>query len=150
MTGFYNNKKKKYTTLSTVSDNKFTVENLTDGTTYKLAVKPYAKDGKKVRYGEPAYITVTTNLKAPVLTATAKSGGNALSWKKINGATGYEIYYCNEKSGNYKKLKTTDKLTFAHTNAPTSKPCYYKVRAYKTVGKAKLYSSFSTVKKAAR
>ena len=36
MNTFYNNKKKKYTTLSTVSDNKFTVENLTDGTTLEM------------------------------------------------------------------------------------------------------------------
>ena len=144
----YNAKKKKYTTLKTVTANSFTAENLSDGTTYKFAVKPFAKDGKKTRYGEPAYLTITTKLKTPTLTATAKSGGNTLSWKKANGAAGYEIYYCYEKNGNYKKLKTTDKLSFNHKGI--SKTCYYKVRAYKVVGKEKLYSSFSTVKKVAR
>ena len=146
----YDAKKKKYTTLKTVTENSFTVENLSSGATYKFAVKPYAKDGSKTRYGEPVYLTVTTKLKTPILTATVKSGGNVLSWKKVSGATGYEIYYCYEKNGNYKKLKTTDKLSFTHTGVSKNKTCYYKVRAYKTVNGKALYSSFSTVKKAAR
>ena len=144
----YNAKKKKYVTLKSVTSNKYTAENLNSGTTYKFAVKPYAKDGKKIRYGEAVYLTVTTRLKTPSLSVTAKSKGNTLSWKKVNGASGYEIYCCYEKNGKYKKLKTTDKLSFNHTGV--SKVCYYKVRAYKVVGKEKLYSSFSTVKKAAR
>ena len=146
----YDAKKKKYTTLKTVTENSFTVENLSSGATYKFAVKPYAKDGSKTRYGEPMYLTVTTKLKTPVLTATVKSGGNVLSWKKVSGATGYEIYYCYEKNGNYKKLKTTDKLSFTHTGVSKNKTCYYKVRAYKTVNGKALYSSFSTVKKISR
>ena len=144
----YNAKKKKYVTLKSVTSSKYTAENLNSGTTYKFAVKPYAKDGKKIRYGEAVYLTVTTKLKTPSLSVTAKSKGNTLSWKKVNGASGYEIYCCYEKNGKYKKLKTTDKLSFNHTGV--SKVCYYKVRAYKVVGKEKLYSSFSTVKKAAR
>ena len=146
----YNSKKKKYTTLKTVSSNKYTAENLKSGTTYKFALKPYAKKNGKTYYGKPVYLTVTTKLTRPSLTAKITAKGNNLSWNKVNGADGYVIYYSTQKDGEFKKLKTTTATSYTHTKTSKSKPYYYKVRAYKTVNGEKLYSSFSTVRKASR
>ena len=146
----YSSKKKKYTTLKSVKSNKYTAEELKSGTTYKLAVKPYAKKNGKTYYGKPVYLTVTTKLTRPILTAKITAKGNTLSWNKVNGADGYVIYYSTEKDGSYTKLKTTTAAAYTHTKASKSKKYYYKVRAYKTVSGEKIYSSFSTVKKAAR
>ena len=144
----YNSKKKKYTTLKNVKGNKYTAEELKSGTTYKFAVKPYAKENGKTYYGKPVYLTVTTKLTRPTITAKITSKGNAISWSKINGAEGYVLYYSNTKDGSYKKLKTTTATSYTHTKPSKSKAYYYKVRAYKTVNGEKIYSSFSTVKKA--
>ena len=146
----YNSKKKKYTTLKSVKNNKYTADELKSGTTYKFAVKPYAKKNGKTYYGKPVYLTVTTKLTRPTLTAKITAKGNAISWSKINGADGYVLYYSNTKDGSYKKLKTTTATSYTHSKASKSKPYYYKVRAYKTVNDEKIYSSFSPVKKAAR
>ena len=146
----YSSKKKKYTTLKSVKSNKYTAEELKSGTTYKFAVKPYAKKNGKTYYGKPVYLTVTTKLTRPILTAKITAKGNTLSWNKVNGADGYVIYYSTEKDGSYAKLKTTTAAAYTHTKASKSKKYYYKVRAYKTVSGEKIYSSFSTVKQAAR
>ena len=146
----YNSKKKKYTTLKSVKNNKYTAEELKSGTTYKFAVKPYAKKNGKTYYGKPVYLTVTTKLTRPTLTAKITAKGNAISWSKINGAEDYVLYYSNTKDGSYKKLKTTTATSYTHSKASKSKPYYYKVRAYKTVNGERLYSSFSPVKKVAR
>ena len=146
----YNSKKKKYTTLKSVKNNKYTAEELKSGTTYKFALKPYAKKNGKTYYGKPVYLTVTTKLTRPTLKAKITAKGNAISWSKINGAEGYVLYYSNTKDGSYKKLKTTTATSYTHSKASKSKPYYYKVRAYKTVNGERLYSSFSPVKKAAR
>jgi fibronectin type 3 domain-containing protein len=146
----YNSKKKKYTTLKTVSNNKYTAEELKSGTTYKFAVKPYAKKNGKTYYGKPVYLTVTTKLTLPSLTAKITSKGNTLKWSKVNGADGYVIYYSTKKDGSYKKLKATTATSYTHLKTSKSKNYYYKVRAYKTVSGEKIYSSFSTVRKASR
>lgn len=146
----YNSKKKKYTTLKAVTNNKYTAEELKSGTTYKFALKPYAKKNGKTYYGKPVYLTVTTKLTRPSLTAKITPKGNTLNWSKVNGADGYVIYYSTQKDGSYKKLKATTATSYTHTKTSKSKNYYYKVRAYKTVNGEKLYSSFSTVRKASR
>lgn len=52
-----------------------------------------------------------------------------LSWKKLDGAKKYDIYYATAKDGVYKKLTTTSKLTYTHSKATAGKEYYYKVRA---------------------
>lgn len=66
-----------------------------------------------------------------------------LQWKKVNGATAYEIYrYKNKK---WVKAATTGKTSYKYKNAP--KNGSYKVRALKKSGNKKIYGSFSAVKK---
>ena len=144
----YNSKKKKYVTLKAVKDNSLIAEDLKSGTTYKFALKAYSKADGKTIYGKPVYLTVTTKLEKPVITAKITSKGNKISWNKVNGADGYVIYYSNNKDGSYKKLKAIKDTSYIHTNTAKSKSYYYKVRAYKSVNGEKIYSSFSTTKKA--
>ena len=66
-----------------------------------------------------------------------------LQWKKVKGATAYEIYrYKNKK---WVKVTTTGKTSYKYKNAP--KNGSYKVRALKKSGNKKIYGSFSAVKK---
>ena len=66
-----------------------------------------------------------------------------LQWKKVKGATAYEIYrYKNKK---WVKVTTTGKTSYKYKNAP--KNGSYKVRALKKSGNKKIYGPFSAVKK---
>ncbi len=72
-----------------------------------------------------------------------------ISWKKVTGADGYEVYRATSKKGKYKKVKTlsASKLSWKNTKLKKGKTYYYKVVAYKLVNGKKLYGQFSTVKK---
>lgn len=86
----------------------------------------------------------------PTITvANAGSRKIKISWKKITGASGYEVYRATSKSGSYSKVKTvTSGSTVSYTNTGLSKgkTYYYKVRAYRTVSGKKVYGNYSAVK----
>ena len=86
-------------------------------------------------------ITKCTNIK------TKKAD---IQWKKNGSATGYEVQYSTNKTfkSGVKTKSITNASTIKYTAAGlTSQKTYYvRVRAYKTVGKKKLYSSWSGIK----
>ncbi|MCR5207156.1 MAG: hypothetical protein K6C14_01605 [Eubacterium sp.] len=82
---------------------------------------------------------------APKVTASSTVNTVKLKWKKVSGASGYEVYsYKNKK---YKKLKTLTaaKLTVKKLTAGTS--YVYAVRAYKKSGSRKRFSKYSRLVK---
>lgn len=69
----------------------------------------------------------------------------SLQWKKVKGATDYEITYAY--AANFKgKKKVTVKKCKAVLKLTSTKKCYVKVRAYKTVKKKKYYGAMSKKK----
>lgn len=57
-----------------------------------------------------------------------------LTWKKVKGADGYEIYRATSKKGKYQKIKTLKKgtiVSYTDGKAKKGKTYYYKVRAVK-------------------
>ncbi len=145
----YSDKKKRYVVVSDTDSSKFTVEGLKSGTEYSFAVKPCKFDGKNY-FGEGVRLTAVTKLTRPTLNVSIKSGKNYISWSKVNGSNGYELYYSYNKDSAYKKVKSLSKTYYTHSAASKSKSCYYKVRAYKKVNGEKIYSSFSAVRKLSR
>ncbi|MGW6666416.1 Ig-like domain-containing protein [Peribacillus sp. NPDC055009] len=85
--------------------------------------------------------SVPINFKA----ARYSSSSIKVSWGSVSGATGYEVYRATSKTGNYSPIKTTSSVNFINTGLTKKKTYYYKVRAYRTVGKTKVYSSWSTI-----
>ncbi len=51
-----------------------------------------------------------------------------VSWNKVSGAKGYELF-CSTDGKSYKKLVKTEKRSHIHTNLEESTKYYYKVRA---------------------
>ncbi len=70
-----------------------------------------------------------------------------LKWRKVKGASYYEIYYKVGEKGKYRKLKQTTKLSYVHKKLKKSKVYYYKVRAVVKTGKKVTKGSFSKAKK---
>ncbi|MCB6994430.1 hypothetical protein LI177_13165 [bacterium 210820-DFI.6.37] len=88
-------------------------------------------------------------MAAPTVKAAKKK--MTVSWKKDTKATGYQLTYAlnskftkSKKSVTISKNKTTKKTI---SKLKSQKTYYVKTRAYKTVGKTKLYGSYSKVKK---
>ncbi len=91
--------------------------------------------------------TFSIYLKSPTLsgkTTTATSMIAKLSWTKITGATGYELYR-SVNGGAYQKINTTSAISYTDGNRSSDKTYRYKIRAYRTVNGVKKYSSYSNV-----
>lgn len=91
----------------------------------------------------------STTLSKPTVKASSSSyNSNKLSWNKVTGSSGYEVLRATSKTGTYKSVKTiTSGSTVSYTDKSlaTGTTYYYKVRAYRTVDKKKVYSSYSSV-----
>ncbi len=93
---------------------------------------------------------VKVEVKAPALTTSSDYNKNILKWKKVEGASGYEIYRSSSKDKGYKRLKKLDSgNTTSYTNKDLTfnKTYYYKMRAYKRAEGKTYFSSWSPVKK---
>ncbi|MDD6065316.1 MAG: lectin like domain-containing protein [Firmicutes bacterium] len=71
-----------------------------------------------------------------------------LSWKRVSGASGYEVFR-RESGKKWKKLKTIKKAETVQTKVSlkSGRTCYYRIRAYKTKNGRKIYGDFSTSRK---
>ena len=71
-----------------------------------------------------------------------------LSWEPLSGVDGYQIYRATSKSGKYAKIATVKGASSA-TYTDTGRTCgtryYYKLRAYKKIGRKTVYSKYSTI-----
>ncbi|MGN0482795.1 MAG: S8 family serine peptidase [Lachnospiraceae bacterium] len=140
--------KRLLTTKKTTAIDKKT----TFGNTYYYKVRAHAKIGKQDIYGPFSKICAgrsehfgTMKLNAVKQTASAKL---KVSWTKMAGADGYEIYRSTKKNGNYKKVKIIRKkstVTFVDV-VKNKKTYYYKIRPIGKIGSRTVKGTFSMVK----
>ncbi len=85
-----------------------------------------------------------------VTISSAKSSAKkklTVKYKKVTGASGYQIAYSTSKSKGFKYITVNAKTAFKVIKKLKSKKNYFvKVRAYKSVGKKKYYGSYSNIK----
>ena len=108
------------------------------GVTYKYKVIAIDESNSKCNsaYSQVKSITcpAAEQLAAPTITVTnrASDGKPVISWNKVTGATGYEVYRADSSGGTYKLLYTAkdpNKLSVTHTGAAVGNDYFYKVRA---------------------
>lgn len=88
--------------------------------------------------------------KTKITAIQKKNGKITIKWKKVSGASGYEVWYSAKKKSGYKKLtvKKVQKVTVkTGKKLKKGKTWYLKVRSYKVTGGTKVYSKWSEVKK---
>lgn len=66
-----------------------------------------------------------------------------LTWKKVSGAKGYEIYRATSKNGTYQKIDTTKSASYRDSKLSGNRTYYYKVRAYKTINEKTIDGTLS-------
>jgi len=124
--------------------------NFVTGNTYYFKIAAYADTADAVSNANYSdVVSEKPTLKTPksVKAAAVSSTSLKITWAKVTGANGYEIYRCTTKDGTYKKVKTfTSGSTVSYTNTglTKNKEYYYKVIAYRNVDGKKVYSSYST------
>lgn len=155
----YNAAKKSYVKVAAANAKtnsakvtKISGKKLTAATNYSFKVRAYKTvNGKKVTGEYSNVFTTATRPSKTTLSVKAKTRKAQLSWKKVSGVNGYEVFVSTKKSSGFKKVKTiTNKSTvkYTKTGLRKNKTYYFKVRSYKTVNGKKIYSSCSTVKAA--
>lgn len=78
----------------------------------------------------------------------AGSGKLKITWKKVSGATGYQIYRSAQKNSGYRRIKNLSSKSSSYTNSKlkNGKRYYYKIRAYKRIDGKTYYGKFSNIK----
>lgn len=95
-----------------------------------------------------AAVTVPAQVQNVKVTASGKTA-HKITWKKIKGVTGYQVY-CRDYSSSsklFKKVKTVkgaSKTSCTIKSRKAGKAYAYVVRAYKKVGKKTYYGKLST------
>ncbi|EDS73584.1 M6 family metalloprotease domain protein [Anaerofustis stercorihominis DSM 17244] len=92
-------------------------------------------------------VKVKPSLKSPSVKLKSGKKKAIVKYNKVSGASGYKIYRSTKKSKGYKLIKTTKSRSYTNKKLKSKKTYYYKVRAYKKVGKKTVYSSYSSIKK---
>ncbi len=143
----YNKESKGYESLATVSKLNYKINGLAPNTSYKFAVRAYTKTvSGNLWADEYEKITVRTLLATPSLYVDADRNKVELSWNKVQGATGYVIYYSSSKNGTYKKLTTVKGTSYVNQKISEDDTYYFKVRAYTKTSDGNVYSAYSSVK----
>lgn len=117
------------------------------GTVYTFKITPY-KDINGKQYEASTRSLRASTVVARVSKLVVKNNGSdslSISWKKVTGASGYEI---RMKTGNgkYKKIKVTGKNFCIKKGLKSGRTYSFIVRAYKKTGKRAVFGTYSKEK----
>lgn len=140
---YQNNKK-----IADVKGTSYTKSGLIVGSKYSYKIRAYkTASGKKLYSSYSKTVSVRPSLKAAASVKVKKASLQSakITWKKVSGASGYVVYRAEKSKGKYKTVKTITKgSAVSYTNKKLKKKkYYYRVRAYRTVGKKKVYAPYS-------
>ncbi|WP_082347339.1 S8 family serine peptidase [Bacillus sp. FJAT-18017] len=159
--------KETFTVNYYVDGKVYKTENVIEGSTLKAPAKPvkkgytfigwYSDQALKTKFNFSKAVAGNTNLyakfvkiAAPASVKAASAGYNKvkISWGKVSGAQGYEVYRSTSKYGTYSKIATlTSGTATSYTNGALTpgKTYYYKVVSYQRVDGVKVVSPNSAV-----
>ena len=94
----------------------------------------------------PVVNAAAIKLYAPASVNAAASSYSSIniSWNGAAGASGYEVYRATSSSGTYRLLARTTAKSYNNTGLTAGKIYYYKVRAYRTSGRTRIYGGYSS------
>ena len=130
----------------------YEVNNVEIGKTYEYAITPSYQDAKtgKLYEGKTFKGTVVPKVtvkKTSIRKLTKGKRSFTVTWKKVSGATGYQIYYKTGKAKAVTKNVGAKGLSKKIKGLKKGKVYTVKVRALKTVNDKKYYGAWSAAKK---
>jgi fibronectin type 3 domain-containing protein len=136
-----------FTKIASTTGTTYNNTALNTGTTYYYKVRSY-QTGTTTAYSSfSPVVSAKPTLSTPASPKAVSSAYNSIktSWAAVSGANGYEVYRATSSTGTYTLVSSTTSTSFTNTGLSTNQPYYYKIRAYRTVGTTKVYSSYTTV-----
>ena len=140
--------KKGFKQIATVKGTSYTAKSLKTGTRYYFKVVPYKGkvNATSNTVSAKPYLKKTTSVWSSSSLTSVK-----VSWKKVAGANGYNVYRATSKNGTYKRVATVkggSRTSYTNTKLKSNKVYYYTVKAYRNVGSKKVYSGSSEKERA--
>lgn len=136
----------KYVTQT--ADTSYVHTPVTTGQTYTYYVRGYRNvDGQKVfgSYSEGKSGKAVPR-QAKITKAAAGSKKAALSWDKVNGASGYRLYYKTSENGPWTYVTQIGKgsaTSYTAAGLKSGQTYYFTMRAYRTVNGEKVFGSYA-------
>ncbi|OPJ64035.1 fibronectin type III domain-containing protein [Clostridium oryzae] len=141
-------KEGNYSLVATVSTTSYSNTKLTVGKSYYYKIRAYGILDGNTTYSDfspirsaKLILSVPKSVKASVYSFDSVN----VSWKKVSGASGYEIYRSESNNEEYQLITSINAKTYRDSGLKTGTSYYYKIRAFRTVGSGKVYSGFSSV-----
>ncbi|MEZ4357099.1 MAG: S8 family serine peptidase [Eubacteriales bacterium] len=139
-------RKGTYKKVGETTETSFTQSSLTTGKYYYYKVKAYCVAGSTKTYSKIS----SYKYAKPVPTVPSINGARLsstsirISGSSVSGATKYEIYRSTTSRGYYRRVAVVSSIDYINTRLSKNKTYYYKVRAYRLVGRTKVYGAFSS------
>lgn len=146
----YNKTSKTYEKLKDVKSTEYKDKSLKTNTVYKYKIRAFTKDyGTILGNNSPAFTTATGPAKPSIKVSSVKKGTATVSWKRVKGADGYQLYYSTNKTDGYKRVNSYNSGVSKATKLKltSGKVYYFKLRASRKLSNTRAYSSWSDVKK---
>ncbi|TDK65107.1 SpoIID/LytB domain-containing protein [Bacillus salipaludis] len=140
-----------YSLVGTTPSPSYTNGRLTTNKAYYYKIRAYRTVGQTKVYSNFSSIVNTKPIPSvpPNFKATRLSSKSIkVTWNSVSGASGYEVYRATSSKGSYRLLKSTTSLNYTNTGLERGNTYYYKLRAYRIVGKSKVYSGWTAIKSA--
>ncbi len=137
------NKTKGFTKIAEVEDIAYVDSNLTYGATYYYKV--IAKNNyDKTDYSNLVSMKVLPDKVEGLNALTISTNQVKLGWTKFDDMTGYEIIRSTKINGRYTLVVRTKNIdNYTNTRLSANTTYFYKVRAFKIVGRTKVYGAYS-------
>ena len=131
----------------------YTNSSLSTGKTYYYKVRAFRTVNGKTYYSASSKPVGVKPIPGQVSinSVSSPAGGKLkISWGKVSGADGYQIYRTDGTTGKYSQIKTMNgngNVVYTDSSKKTGgKKYYYKIRAFRKVANGTVYGGLSPAK----
>ncbi|WP_333636226.1 GH25 family lysozyme [Ruminococcus sp.] len=120
-------------TLSTLSGTSYTASDLSQNTAYRFRVRAIRNYNYINYYGDYTEKDITirpANTPEGLSSSVNTSSSNTITWKSVNGVSGYSVYQWIGTSDSYKKLGDTAYPYYTNSGKSSGTMYTYRVKAY--------------------
>lgn len=115
-------------------------------TGHKYSFRIRAVSGAGTKSSPTAVKSAIPYLKAPSSVRTsARKRAVKVSWKRVSGASGYQVFRSSKKSKGYRIVKSVKKTSCVSSKLKKGKRYYFKVRAYRKTDGKRVYGKWSKI-----
>ena len=136
------------TLVSTTTGVSYNSTGLMTNTSYYYMVRAYRLNGNvKIYSGFSALVSAKPIPATPVNAKATRISSKSIkiTCNAVSGANGYEVYRAASSRGTYGLLARMTNSYYTNSKLTAGRTYYYKTRAYRVVGKTKVYSNWSAI-----